>query len=56
MKIDREGDKCFYLRFVCVFITHSANKGISMESMQKVVKSRLNNCGFKTKESAISKP
>ena len=35
MKIDREKDTCFYLRFVYVFISHSANKGMSIDSMQK---------------------
>ena len=35
MKIDREEDKCFYLRLIYVFISHSANKGMSMENMQK---------------------
>ena len=34
MKIDTEEDKCFYLRFVYVFISHSANKGI-LDSRQK---------------------
>ena len=35
MKIDREEDKWFYLSFVYVFISHSANEGIYMDSMQK---------------------
>ena len=43
----------FYLRFVCVFIPHSFNKRISMESMQKMVKSSLNNGGFNSWELAI---
>ena len=33
MKIDREEDMCFFQ--VYVFTLHSANKGISMDSMQK---------------------
>ena len=35
LKIIREEDKCFYLRFVYVFVSHSVNKGIYMDSMQK---------------------
>ena len=35
MKIDKEVDKCFYFRFVYVFISHSANKGNILDSMQK---------------------
>ena len=35
MKIDREEDKCFYLRFAYAFISHSVSKRISKDSMQK---------------------
>ena len=35
MKVDREEHTCFYLRFVYVFISHSANKWITIDSMQK---------------------
>ena len=35
MKIDREEDERFYFRCVFVFISHSANKRIFMDSMQK---------------------
>ena len=35
MKIDREKDTCFYLRFVYVFILHSANKEISRQYAKK---------------------
>ena len=35
MEIDREEDRCFYSRFVYVSISHSVNKRISMDSMQK---------------------
>ena len=34
MKTDREEDKCFNLRLVYVFISHSV-KRISMDSIQK---------------------
>ena len=34
MKIDREEDECFYLRFFYVIISHSANKRIYMDRMQ----------------------
>ena len=45
MEIDAEEDT-FYLRFFYVFISLSANKGIFMANMQKLVKSRQSNCGF----------
>ena len=35
MKIDGDEEKCFYLRFAYVFISHSVNKRISMDTMQK---------------------
>ena len=35
MKIERQEETCFYLMLVYVFISHSANKGISMDNMQK---------------------
>ena len=41
MKIDREKDNCFYLTFVYVFISHSANKGISIESLRKIIQKQI---------------
>ena len=38
MRVDTGEDTCFYLSFV--YVSHSTNKGISMDIMQKVVKSR----------------
>ena len=35
MKIDRDEGACFYPRFAFVSISHSANKGVCIDSMQK---------------------
>ena len=43
MITDRKKDKCFYQRFVYVHLTFLANKGIFMDSKQKVVKTYQNN-------------
>ena len=56
MKIDREEGTCFNLRFVYVFISHSANKEDLYTLCKTLVKSRLNNCGFNSQELAISRP
>ena len=49
-----QGDTCFYLRFLYVHSIFLADKGIFMDSKQKVVKRSQNNCRFSSRELAIS--